>query len=200
MSDDKETRVRAALNDADVQRLIGEDPELAEIAKKSPAMALGMQMMQAQDPTEVFETLFKAKPEDFPEREPMTYREQTREIMKQPRTMDPDVPYRPDHPDFWTLSRIINEMDDRSMEEENSVSNVLVPVGVDPASVTYMARQRALRAEEQLEDASLYEKLAILWLDAFTAGALYAQEKAPTVTQLLDESIDGSRRSGGRSG
>lgn len=157
---------------------------LEGMSEKSPAAALAAQMIRSQDPEANIQELFgqaKEMVDSVPD--------------------DELFPDRPKHQDFALLSRIIQEMDARGEEqnqdgEMGSVVDSLVPSEADFQSVIYMARQRALRAEELLDEATAYEKMALLWFDAFTAGVKFGQAKSPTIEQLLDQSIDGNHRSG----
>jgi len=98
---------------------------------------------------------------------------------------DPNFPDRPEHPDFWGLSEIITTMDDTADTKGPHI--VWQEDGVDITSLTYMARQRALRAKNLLVGATEKEKLTIMWLDAFTAGLRFARKQAqPTIT--IDDS------------
>jgi hypothetical protein len=111
---------------------------------------------------------------------------------------DPAFPERPDHPDFWALSRIVQQMDhDAETNNQGDVVGSLCPFGVDARSVVYMAKQRVLRGEKLLsEEGTFYAKAVIMWLDAFTAGVQLGREQA--VKTVLDGSIErGSHRAGG---
>lgn len=192
---DKDVRIQDALHDPEVQRLIREDPELAEYAdrlppadeprweisdeelmKKSPAAVAVRKMLSSRDPETDIQALFG----------------QAQEMVDS--GPDPAFPDRPDHPDFHRLSRIIQDMDITA--EKDGFGAVIIPVELDGDSIGYMARQRVARAQMLLSESNMYQQMAILWIDAFTAGVKFAQEKAPTITQLLDRSIDGNHRSG----
>ena len=101
---------------------------------------------------------------------------------------------RTPHEDFWALSGIVRTVDAIS-DADNDGGSVFLHTGIDPASMVYMAKQRALRGKEKLTDVGRVESAAILWVDGFTMGYLLAQGKAPSIQQLLDESIDGAHRS-----
>lgn len=107
---------------------------------------------------------------------------------------DPRFADRPEHEDFWALSSIVRGVDAIS-DADNDGRSVFLHTGIDPASMVYMAKQRALRGKEKLTDVGRVESAVILWVDGFTMGYLLAQGKAPSIQQLLDESIDGAHRS-----
>lgn len=79
---------------------------------------------------------------------------------------------RPDHPDFWLLSRLIIDQDnvaEGATPPEDQFGRV-----VDPESITYMAHQRALRAAGMLGLPAVHTSaLMAVWLDAFMLGAAY---------------------------
>jgi hypothetical protein len=201
-------KVQAALRDPEVQRLVRQDPELseyadllppadefAELAKVSPAAAIGRQIMNNnlnfEDTMDLLNRL-GLKPQES-EQAIADYFKLNNQ--------------RPDHPDFDRLSRIIRDCDalaETGTEERSGMHMVFLQTGVDFNTVAYMAKQRALRAEELISEDDdgnpipERERLILMWLDAFVAGALFAQETAPTIQQLLDSSIDGSHRGKGR--
>lgn len=82
---------------------------------------------------------------------------------------------RPDHPDFWLLSAVVQDMDTGSGDV--GVERIIKPV-IDPGSLIYVAAQRAMRAYSAEGGRPGIAMLGSLWLDAFTAGALYQQRKA----------------------
>ena len=107
--------------------------------------------------------------------------------------IDPRFPDRPQHPDFWKLSEIIVKLDHIAETEGWEAAMGTVPV--DIRSMVYMARQRAAMAQDMLSPGDEKERLAILWMDAFAAGARYGMENT-TVEQVLDQTVDGNRRQG----
>jgi hypothetical protein len=92
-------------------------------------------------------------------------------------------PNRPDEPDFWLLSRLIIDQDARAENDTIPFEDRIAEV-VSPKSLTYMASQRALRAQELLKGrgrTDAHTGLTALWVDAFMAGAAYqAAKNAPT--------------------
>jgi hypothetical protein len=107
--------------------------------------------------------------------------------------IDPRFPDRPQHPDFWTLSRIINELDDLAETKGWLVATSTVPVDIE--SMVYMARQRAAMALDLLKGSDDTERMGLLWMDAFILGVRYGMEST-TVEQVLDQTVDGNRRRG----
>lgn len=87
-----------------------------------------------------------------------------------------NYPERPNHPDFWVLSRIIIDQDKRAegpMPLEDMVAQV-----ADVRSVSYMASQRALRAAGPIVATRYaHARLQAVWMDAFLAGATFQAEK-----------------------
>lgn len=82
-----------------------------------------------------------------------------------------DFPDRPDHPDFWKLSEIVLQLDGRAMEDESDFASTLASM-MDPKSLCYMARQRAMRLLERG-----LVSLTSLYIDGFAAGYRYAERK-----------------------
>ena len=91
--------------------------------------------------------------------------------MTEPLT-DPLFPDRPQHPDFWKLSKAVNYHDD---EAANREIEEIIGEYIDPASLIYMADQRILRTGLQGGNA-LRARLLALYVDAFTLGYRVAQE------------------------
>lgn len=93
---------------------------------------------------------------------------------------DPNFPDRPDHPDFWRLAAAVQDSDHEA-DSGQSVEDILARFA-DPASVRYMATQRAMRAMVALGNrATAKEVDAIIqstWLDAFTAGLRFQAQTA----------------------
>lgn len=104
---------------------------------------------------------------------------------------DPEFPDRPAHPDFWRMSAVVkmhDKMCDEGTEEDSGLART---IQVDIASLGYMAKQRAMRAEDLLDQADAHEKLVLMWIDAFTAGQRFEQSKH---VDLGDIPSDGNRR------
>lgn len=84
-----------------------------------------------------------------------------------------DFPNRPDHPDFWLMAEVVQDLDaaaDDGMSADRIVSDL------DMASVAYMASQRGLRAY-QLPIDGWTTKLSAAWLEAFVMGVMYQRRK-----------------------
>lgn len=98
------------------------------------------------------------------------------------RKNDPNFPNRPQHPDFWMLSKIILEMDglgDKSDTALDSVFVDFVKTVADPRSLMYLANQRALRVDMfEAPRKTRVDALAALYLEAILVGYKLAQEKA----------------------
>lgn len=110
-------------------------------------------------------------------------------------TVDPEFPDRPQHPDFWAMSRAVVSID-KEVDGGKTVEQVLNEARIDTDSLVYMARQRALRMAQAFPnpDAELLARLASVWIDAFLAGLAVGDERA--VTQVLEKGSDGNRRQG----
>lgn len=106
-------------------------------------------------------------------------------------TVDPEFPDRPQHPDFWAMVAAVQRHDEAANAEA-----VLAEAGIDVGSLTYMARQRALRATQLglVPDSKddLILTMASVWFDAFLVGLSMGKERA--VKQVLEEGSDGNRR------
>lgn len=89
--------------------------------------------------------------------------------------MSDQFPERPDHPDFWMMSQIITDQDNRATSHADSFESLIAEV-VDVQSLIYMASQRALRARI-LTTGSFEEKMISMWIDAFVAGVEFAKTK-----------------------
>lgn len=150
----------------------------ADLAKASPAAALAAQLIHSRDPEADLQQLFGQA-----------------EALTAPDYPDSYYPERPDHEDFQQMSRIVR-MVDAIADQDPTGSQTFLHTGVDANSMVYMAKQRAMRGKEHLTDVGKVESATIIWVDGFTMGYLLAQGRAPTIQQLLDESIDGSHRSG----
>lgn len=88
--------------------------------------------------------------------------------------MTTDFTGRPDHPDFWLLSEIVQDLDAAS--DDVDIDRLIAPT-IDPESLVYVAIQRILRAMMAVKGYIDPDMLAALWVDAFTAGALYQKRK-----------------------
>jgi len=108
--------------------------------------------------------------------------------------IDPNFPDRPQDPDFWKLSEIINTLD-KSAEEIGWEATIQKFLPTDPVSMTYMGRQRAKIMLQVLSDVSPEDQLSVQWTDGFAVGVRYGMEVAQVVSEVvLDESVDGNRR------
>ena len=102
---------------------------------------------------------------------------------------------RPDHPDFWKMSRMAMANDDRmdaapSPEEDSAererIFLEIVASFADPQSVFYMGMQRSMRmlGVETMVDLidAMPEviKMQAIWLDAFLVGVGFAREEETT--------------------
>ena len=94
---------------------------------------------------------------------------------------DPAFPDRPQTEDFDLLSEAAIKLDSAA-ESGLDPEDIFILNGIDSRSVTYMAHQRALCAQE-LPDGDL--KTAAAWVDGFMLGLQYAR---------LRDTQDGSRR------
>lgn len=77
---------------------------------------------------------------------------------------------RPKHPDFWRLSKVVREHDDRAIDEGLPA---LTAELADLDSVSYMADQRVLRVEMLVTGTlppAMRDAMQSLYLDAFYAG------------------------------
>jgi hypothetical protein len=91
--------------------------------------------------------------------------------------MTDPFPQRPDHPDFWMLSRIVIDLDKRAEAPDMPFADMIAAV-VDIRSVMYMASQRALRAAGPVVPTRFHHgKLQAAWVDGFMTGARYQAEK-----------------------
>jgi hypothetical protein len=174
--------------------IIGEKPLIPEeLAKISPAAALANKVMGSSTSFEDAINQLKNQPGV------QVHRQGTPafDFAVQQDSWYPtaEFPHRPDHPDFRDMARIINDMD--TVAESQGWEHVFLPMDVDPASIRYLAQQRVLRAKELLKDATVEERLLIMWIDAFTLGAKLMEERR-TIETVLDEAVDTHHRSGGR--
>ena len=92
-------------------------------------------------------------------------------------------PNRPDHEDFWLMSRLVIDNDYRCDELGETALKEIVEEQIDTSSLTYMAQQRAYRLLDILTTGDLLGRedeviaMSATWVDAFIVGAQYAKEK-----------------------
>jgi hypothetical protein len=90
---------------------------------------------------------------------------------------DPRFPDRPDHADFWKLSRIILYMD-ADAETYDGFERLVDEAGVDHRSLSYVAMQRALRSHGgDISDPDAVVRTAAVWIDGFITGNRYSKER-----------------------
>lgn len=90
---------------------------------------------------------------------------------------DPRFPKRPNHPDFWRMSEIVIEMDQRTEAHPDKFEEIVGEI-VDLDSLIYMATQRSLRAATLAgAPQSIMIHGTALWIDAFTVGYKFAKAK-----------------------
>lgn len=90
--------------------------------------------------------------------------------------MSGQYPGRPNHPDFWAMSRIIIDQDRRAESHAASFED-LIAEAADVPSVAYMASQRAMRARRDLTSGPIEIRLASVWVDGFVAGVAFGRKK-----------------------
>ena len=91
--------------------------------------------------------------------------------------VDPRFPDRPDHPDFWRLSKIVIENDDTAtgIGLDKAVEQL---AGVDFQSLNYMAGQRASRMISVLGlDPASFLSIHAAIMDGFVTGVQFQQER-----------------------
>ena len=98
---------------------------------------------------------------------------------------DPRFPKRPDHPDFWRLSKVALAQDavvdsvPDVQGKKDALRRSLAEIA-DPACVDYMAINRGSRALQLMgyDEAGLEMTLlmAAAWVDGFRAGVAYQKE------------------------
>jgi len=104
---------------------------------------------------------------------------------------DPQFPDRPLHPDFKMLSQMVIELDGKS----DDPGWVIDHAGIDPSSLLYMARQRALHADRLMDKSgSESERLAAAWVDGFILAVSFIREKLYSLEDVVTK--DGGRRTG----
>lgn len=105
------------------------------------------------------------------------------EELMEPRE-DPNFPDRPQHPDFWKMAAVIKQNDRISDLGTEHRSGLAATIQVDVESLGYMAKNRAMRAQELLSHRDdgvpipERDRLIMMWIDAFTAGMRFAQIEA----------------------
>jgi hypothetical protein len=163
-----------------------------DMMKISPAAVLAQRLMQGKSNIEEVEKVVAGLRQDHPEVEITT-------DFGQPDDFRPNAEYpdRPDHQDFRDLARIVSDMD--ATAEAQGWEHVFIPMGVDGESLAYVVKQRVARAQQLLTDdgTTEWDRMGILWIDAFTTAVKWMREKQPFVRTVLDDSINGSHRTGG---
>lgn len=97
-----------------------------------------------------------------------------------PEDRDPDFPDRPVHPDFVLMSNVIQGMDMRAGAETDIIGEILQ---IDGESFLYATSMR-LKALSQAVGVDLDNSLvSAIYLDAFTAGKLFAEARQREVRQ-----------------
>jgi hypothetical protein len=88
---------------------------------------------------------------------------------------DPRFPNRPNHPDFWMMSKAVISLDTAS---DTGVSFADTVGDIDIDSLAYMAQQRALRAATILATPVTREsRIMATWLDGFMVGVKFQKLK-----------------------
>lgn len=88
---------------------------------------------------------------------------------------DPRFPDRPQSPDFWRITEVVNQQDGRSTEGQQEMDQVIGDI-VDGEAVAYMAVQRARMVQRESglsENKVLTQMMAAIWVDAFTVGVRF---------------------------
>lgn len=80
----------------------------------------------------------------------------------------PEFPHRPDHPDFWLLSQGCIDQD--AQADAGQGFEDMIGRYVDPASLHYVATQRAIRIAANPAQLPL---VAGTWLDGFLQGVRF---------------------------
>lgn len=84
-----------------------------------------------------------------------------------------NFPDRPEHPDFWLMAEVIQDLDTAA---EDGVSIESIVKDLDLPSVAYMGTQRGLRAYHLPVD-GWTTKLSTAWFEAFIMGVMYQRRK-----------------------
>lgn len=83
---------------------------------------------------------------------------------------DPRFPDRPDSADFWLMAEVIQDLD--SAADDGLPADRIV-ADLDLSAVAYIAKQRALRAQNMLKG----HQVAPTWFDAFVVGVMFQRRK-----------------------
>lgn len=83
---------------------------------------------------------------------------------------------RPDHPDFWLLAQCVQDNDAQADSQTVPFEDILARV-VDPNSLTYMAKQRALRVVGSTASKEEEARWAAMFVDGFMVGAAFQAQK-----------------------
>lgn len=88
-------------------------------------------------------------------------------------------PNRPNHPDFWLMAEIVQDMDAAA---EDKVGLQRIIGDIDLQSLAYVAEQRAMRAamwakSDPLASADPIAQLGGMWIDAFKAGVEFQKRR-----------------------
>lgn len=123
------------------------------------------------------EAVFCRPPQDRDERRLVKQIQEKYGVRENPPKIDPEFPERPDHPDFWKLSKIVIENDDAT-EAHDGFENAVGAAGIDVGSVVYMARQRAARFCQYMDLPEEHVgKVIAAIIDGFITGVRFEQEK-----------------------
>lgn len=90
-------------------------------------------------------------------------------------------PNRPDHPDFWELSKVLLANDASVNEDHKTIPEAIGDI-INTESLEYHALNRTGTVMQQMHLVPrpwLQPLLAATWLDAFAAGARYMQREKP---------------------
>lgn len=111
---------------------------------------------------------------------------------------DPRFPNRPQHPDFQKMSAAVRALD-AAGDSGQSLEEIVAGHDVDVDSLIYMANQRALRAVLLFESSPAPDeaKYSANWIDGFMAGLKIERDRPTPI--VVDDSVDGNRRQGGKS-
>lgn len=88
---------------------------------------------------------------------------------------DPRFPNRPQHPDFWRIADVLNQLDGESLEGGKDLPEIVVGM-VDLESLIYSASNRAIKQIELLglpNDTRMRAALTATFLNAFLAGVQF---------------------------
>lgn len=89
-------------------------------------------------------------------------------------------PNRPDHPDFWKLSKVLLANDASVIEDGKSIPDTVRDI-IDPAVLEYHAMNRVglgAQLSGAGQDPRLLTLLGAIWIDAFAAGARFAKAES----------------------